>query len=300
MTDRAGVPLRRTGNNGDAPDRPTLLLIDGHNLLFQMFFGMPARIRNKEGKAIQGTLGFTGALLGIVRRVSPTHLLVLFDGEHPNGRAELDPAYKANRVDYTAVPDDDNPFSQLPDIVAALDFMGIRHAETTDGETDDAIAGYVGRYRGRIPIVISSLDSGFFQLIGKTVTVLRYRGEHTVLCDTAYVLDRFGVSPGLFADFKALVGDPSDNIKGADRVGPKTAAALLHRFGGLEEILQDADTIGQAAVRASIQASADRLRMNARLIRLRGGGALPFDIGELAYQDSGMTTNEVLAGIGLK
>lgn len=265
-----------------------------------MFFGMPARIRNKEGKAIQGTLGFTGALLKIVRRVSPTHLLVLFDGEHPNGRAELDPAYKANRVDYTAVPDDDNPFSQLPDIVAALDFMGIRHAETTDGETDDAIAGYVGRYRGRIPIVISSLDSDFFQLIGKTVTVLRYRGEHTVLCDTAYVLDRFGISPGLFADFKALVGDPSDNIKGADRVGPKTAAALLHRFGGLEEILQDADTIGQAAVRASIQANADRLRLNARLIRLRGGGALPFDIGELAYQDSGMTTNEVLAGIGLK
>lgn len=271
MTDRAGVPLRRTGNNGDAP-APTLLLIDGHNLLFQMFFGMPASIRNKEGKAIQGTLGFTGALLKIVRRVSPTHLLVLFDGEHPGGRAELDPAYKANRVDYTAVPDDDNPFSQLPDIVAALDFMGIRHAETTDGETDDAIAGYVGRYRG----------------------------EHTVLCDTAYVLDRFGISPGLFADFKALVGDPSDNIKGADRVGPKTAAALLHRFGGLEEILQDADTIGQAAVRASIQASADRLRMNARLIRLRGGGALPFDIGELAYQDSGMTTNEVLVGIGLK
>ncbi len=156
---------------------------------------MPARIRNKEGKAIQGTLGFTGALLKIVRRVSPTHLLVLFDGEHPGGRAELNPAYKANRVDYTAVPDDDNPFSQLPDIVAALDFMGIRHAETTDGETDDAIAGYVGRYRGRIPIVISSLDSDFFQLIGKTVTVLRYRGEHTVLCDTAYVLDRFGISP---------------------------------------------------------------------------------------------------------
>ena len=64
--------------------------------------------------------------------------------------------------------------------------------------------------------------------------------------------------------------------------------------------VQDADTIGQAAVRASIQANADRLRLNARLIRLRGGGALPFDIGELAYQDSGMTTNEVLAGIGLK
>ena len=62
-----------------------LLLIDGSNLLFQMFFGMPARIVNREGKAIQGTLGFTGALLKIIRMVNPTHAAVIFDGEHENG-----------------------------------------------------------------------------------------------------------------------------------------------------------------------------------------------------------------------
>lgn len=300
MADRAGVPLRETGDNGDAPDRPTLLLVDGHNLLFQMFFGMPARIRNKNGKAIQGTLGFVGALLKIIRRVSPSHLLVLFDGEHPHERVELDAAYKANRTDYTAVPDDDNPFSQLPDIVAALDFMGIRHAETTDGEADDVIAGYVFRCRGRIPIVISSFDSDFFQLIGKTVSVLRYRGDRTVLCDTAYVLDRYGIPPARFADFKALAGDTSDNIKGADRVSPKTAAALLRRFGSLEEILLHADDIGQASIRASIRSNADRLRLNARLIRLPGCDTLPYDIGDLAYRSPDMTTNQVLAGIGLR
>ena len=57
-----------------------LLLVDGSNLLFQMFFGMPARIVNAQGKAIQGTLGFVGALLKIIRRVKPTHVAVLFDG----------------------------------------------------------------------------------------------------------------------------------------------------------------------------------------------------------------------------
>ena len=60
-----------------------LLIIDGSNLLFQMFFGMPSRIVNREEKAIQGTLGFVGAAIKIIRMTSPTHDVILFDGEHP-------------------------------------------------------------------------------------------------------------------------------------------------------------------------------------------------------------------------
>ena len=66
-----------------------LLIVDGSNLLFQMFFGMPSRIINKDGKAIQGTLGFVGALLKIIRMTAPTHAAVLFDGERENERKEL-------------------------------------------------------------------------------------------------------------------------------------------------------------------------------------------------------------------
>ncbi len=54
-----------------------LLLVDGSNLLFQMFFGMPARIVNGQGKAIQGTLGFVGALRKIIRRTAPLRLLLV-------------------------------------------------------------------------------------------------------------------------------------------------------------------------------------------------------------------------------
>lgn len=63
-----------------------LLIVDGSNLLFQMFFGMPSRIVNDEGIAIQGVLGFVGALLKIIRKVNPTHIVVLFDGEIENKR----------------------------------------------------------------------------------------------------------------------------------------------------------------------------------------------------------------------
>lgn len=136
-----------------------LLLVDGSNLLFQMFFGIPARIVNEQGKAIQGTLGFVGGLLKIIRKVEPTHIAVLFDGDHENDRSGLDSDYKSNRVDYGAVAEEENPYSQLPDVYAALEYLGIPHAETTICETDDWIAGYAIKYGQENEIIISSFDS---------------------------------------------------------------------------------------------------------------------------------------------
>lgn len=277
-----------------------LLIVDGSNLLFQMFFGMPARIVNAQGKAIQGTLGFVGALLKIIRMTEPTHIAVLFDGEHENNRADLNADYKANRVDYSMTPEEETPFSQLEDIYDALDFIGICHAETTVCETDDWVAGYVFSYKADIDIIISSYDSDFFQLISDNVSVLRYRGDNTVICTPEYIKEKYGISPVQYADFKSLTGDASDNIKGADKVGPKTSALLLGEFGTLENIIENAELIKKPSVRESVIRNAERLRTNYRLIKLERGAPLPFDIDELAYRYNGITTNEVLKGIGLR
>lgn len=277
-----------------------LLLVDGSNLLFQMFFGMPARIVNEQGKAIQGTLGFVGALLKIIRRTAPTHVAVLFDGEHENARSELDSGYKANRADYSEIPGEENPFSQLPDVYAALDYLCIPHAETTACETDDWIAGYALTYGAAEELVISSLDSDFFQLITEKVSVLRYRGDRTVICTPDYIKERFGVRPSQYADFKALTGDASDNIRGAEKVGPKMAALLLEQFGTLENILVNAESIGKPSVKASVVRNSERLRINYKIIKLANTAPLPFALCELAYSISAITTNEVLKGIGLR
>lgn len=97
-----------------------------------MFFGMPARIVNAKGKAIQGTLGFVGALLKIIRQTESTHIAVLFDGQHENERAVINESYKANRIDYGEIQQEDNPF------------------------------GYALTYGVENEIVISSFDSDFF------------------------------------------------------------------------------------------------------------------------------------------
>ena len=279
---------------------PRLLLVDGSNLLFQMFYGMPSRIVNHQGKAIQGTLGFVGALLKIIRRTTPTHVAVLFDGEHENARTELDGDYKANRPDYSEMPEEDTPFSQLPDIYAALNHLGIRHKETTVCETDDWMAGYVLTYGKNAEIIISSFDSDFFQLIDDHVSVLRYRGDKTVIYTPDHIREKFGILPQQYADYKSLVGDSADNIKGAEKVGPKTAAALLQEFGSLESILLHAENIKKSSIRASILQNSQRLRTNYQLIKLGNAHALPFQLHELGYHDSGMTTNGVLTAIGLK
>jgi hypothetical protein len=265
-----------------------------------MFFGMPSRITNSEGKAIQGTLGFVGALLKIIRRTEPTHIAVLFDGEHENERTELNADYKANRVDYSQTPEEDSPFSQLPDVYAALDYMGIKHTETTVCETDDWIAGYAHTYGDNTEVIVASFDSDFFQLITENVSILRYRGDNTVICTPAYLREKFGIEPSQYADFKSLTGDSSDNIKGADKVGPKTASSLLSEFGNLENIILNAAPIKKPSIRESIIRNADRLRTNYKLIKLEGTVPLPFTMKELPYTYDGITTNEVLKGIGVK
>ena len=276
-----------------------LLIVDGSNLLFQMFFGMPSRIVNKNGKAIQGILGFIGALIRIIKMTCPTHIVILFDGEHKNGRTELFADYKKNRTDYSKVPDENNPFSQLKDIYDALDFLGVKRVEIAELEADDVVSSYALKYGKDMGIIVSSFDSDFFQLINENVSVLRYRGKNTVLCDAAYIRGKYGISPNRYADFKALTGDYSDNIKGAEKIGPKTAAVLINRFGNLHDIIINAEKLAKPSIRESILRNAERLYGNYKLIKLDCKAKIPFDICELSYSYRGITTNEVLAGIGL-
>ncbi len=279
---------------------PRLLVIDGHNLLFQMFFGMPARIINKDGKAIQGTLGFIGALLKIIRLINPTHVVVLFDKEQENTRKEIDENYKANRTDYTEVPEHQNPFSQLNDIYEALDYLNIRYTEVTGIETDDCVASYVKRYENEMEIIISSFDSDFFQLISDNVKVLRYQGKKTTVCNIEYIYNKFGVLPSKYVDWKSLTGDKADNIRGAEKVGPKTALKLISQFGGLTKIIERATEIDRPCIKDAIITHSDRLIKNYSIIKLDDKAEIPFLINDLVYSYSGITTNEVLLGINLK
>lgn len=89
-----------------------VILIDRHNLLFRMFYGIPSSIKNSQGKEIKGLIGFIGSLKKLINEFNPDSLLVVFDSEtSKNSNLEIDSEYKANWIDYTKIVDERNPFS---------------------------------------------------------------------------------------------------------------------------------------------------------------------------------------------
>ena len=114
-----------------------------------------------------------------------------------------------------------------------------------------------------------------------------------------HLFANLGITPAQYADFKSLVGDTADNIRGAEKVGPKTAALLLNQFGTLEGVLANAEKIERPSVRSAIMRDAERIRTNYTLIKLTGGAPLPFRLEELEKSGIDFTTAETLKGIGL-
>ncbi len=116
------------------------------------------------------------------------------------------------------VNETENPFSQLTDVYKALDYMEINYIEATDCETDDMMASYALSFCDNANVVIYSFDSEFFQLISERISVLRYRGEKTMVCSSQYIIEKYGIYPDQYAYFKALVGDTADNIKESEKI----------------------------------------------------------------------------------
>ena len=208
-----------------------LLIIDGNNLLFQMFYGMPSSIYNKSGWPIHGTIGFISYVIKEIKLLGATKVIVVFDSDEAKERKELYPEYKANRdINWEEMKEEETPFSQEEDIKKALSYMGIKYIYSKGTEADDFIASIALSFRVRGKVVISSFDSDFFQLISERVSVLRYRGKASVMWDEKHFMEEFGFSPSFYSLYKAIVGDSADNIKGIEGMGKKRTSLFIRCY----------------------------------------------------------------------
>lgn len=243
-----------------------LVLIDGHNLLFRMFYGIPASIKNRNGVEIRGVIGFLGALKKLNNALNPTSLAVIFDSETSrNTNADLLDSYKSNRPDFTDVPDDENPFNGLPIIKKALDFLDIPFYEVLSEEADDYIASLASQYKSTYDeIIIVSNDSDFFQLIDAKTFIYSSRGKLSKLYNESEFFEKFHITPDKYVEYKSLVGDTADNIKGVKGIGKKTSEEIL-RSGFINEYTA---TSGNERIKNILKENEFIIERNIKLISL--------------------------------
>lgn len=206
-----------------------IVLIDGHNLLFRMFYGIPSSIKNTKGKEIRGLIGFIGSLKKLINEFNPDSLMVVFDSETSrNNNLEIDTEYKASRMDYINIVEEENPFSQLPLIKKALDYLNITYIEIENYEADDYIASIVSNIsNNEYQYIIVSTDSDFIQLVSNNTSLYVPRGKNSILYDEKEVIKKYNIPSNKYVIFKSLVGDRSDNIKGISGIGNITASKIL-------------------------------------------------------------------------
>jgi DNA polymerase-1 len=264
-----------------------------------MFYGMPSKIFNKSHKNIEGVIGFVGGLINTIKTVKPTHIAIFFDSEEGSSRNQINPDYKSNRPSFENVEEIDNPFAQLSKIYEAIEVLNIKYQEIRGQEVDDVIASYALTYGDNIEVIISSADSDYFQLVNNNVKVFRYKGKHSHFFTKEKVLEKYGVLPEYFADYKALVGDASDNIKGVPQVGPKTAAKLINQFGGIEEIINNIEHVESKKISDNLKIYQLTLRLNLQIIKLMKGEVI-FKLDECLYETDRLpTSTEVLRLINI-
>ncbi|MGH3942430.1 MAG: 5'-3' exonuclease [Pseudonocardiaceae bacterium] len=224
-----------------------LLLVDGFNLLWRAAFGFPAVVRSPGGTDVTAVFAFFALLRSSCRALdAPVECVVCFDGaEGLQSRKASDPEYKQNRIDI-----DVSPLEWLDDIKKGLDMIGVGWTESCAHEADDVIATLVSRSADR-PRSILSMDKDFYQLIDEGVTVLNtVKKRSRALVNRAEVVERFGVEPWQWCDFRALMGDPSDNIPGVRGIGQIRAARILADGLTLDEARAAGRLVGAAGAAA--------------------------------------------------
>ena len=256
-------------------ERPTLLLIDGHALVYRAFFAMPA-LTNSRGELTNAAYGFTSMLLKAFTEHRPGYAIAAFDPPGPTFRHEEMAGYKAQRP---PMPQDLRPQVQWArDVVAVL---GIPEVEIPTFEADDVIGSLsVKAVAAGLDVIIVTGDIDTLQLVNDHVRVLiNRRGiSDTVVYDVDAVRERFGFDPPLVVDYKALQGDASDNIPGVPGVGEKTAMNLIREHGPLEAILEAVPGMKPGRLQANLAEHADQARLSKRMATIQCDLDVPLDL----------------------
>jgi DNA polymerase-1 len=243
---------------------PTLLLVDGHAYAYRAFYAIRS-LNSPEGAPTNAIYGFVKMLQKMENILRPTHRLVLWDrGLAAERMAEL-PEYKQQRA-----PTPEDLERQFPQIESWLEAAGIAAWSHPETEADDWIGTYARRAEAQgWRTVVASSDKDFMQLVSDRVGLFNPNDKVEKVWTAAEVIAKTGVRPEQVVDWLSLIGDAVDNIPGVPGVGSKTATQLLQKYDSIESLMGRLVEVKSESQRTNLQASADSLLRNRRLISLR-------------------------------
>ncbi|HEY5221260.1 MAG TPA: 5'-3' exonuclease H3TH domain-containing protein [Candidatus Paceibacterota bacterium] len=217
-----------------------LLLIDANSIIHRSFHALPP-LTAPDGKPSGAIYGLGSILLKLWREERPDYAAALFDRPEPTFRDEKYAEYKAQRP-----PTADELISQLGEAHKLFEAFGIMTFEKAGYEADDLIATLAEKFKTMpdVQVVILTGDRDTLQMVegDKLVVQTFNKGvSDTTIYNEQAVIEKYGIAPKQMVDYKALVGDSSDNIKGVPGVGPKTALELIKRFGTVKEMYKQLD-----------------------------------------------------------
>jgi DNA polymerase-1 len=213
-----------------------LVIFDGNALMYRAFHGMPPLTSNKTGEPIGAMYGLVSMLINIVENLKPTHIIFCFDEKEKTFRNELLPTYQSQRPE--------TPSELIPQFQKARDFLesvNIPVYSKSGYEADDVIGTFATKLTVD-EIVIVTGDRDILQLVDdeKNIKLFMPIGglSNGKIFSEKETVERMGVLPNQIPDYKALVGDPSDNYFGIAGIGPKTASSLLTKYKTLGDIYE--------------------------------------------------------------
>ncbi|MEZ0180231.1 5'-3' exonuclease ['Camptotheca acuminata' phytoplasma] len=221
-----------------------LILVDGNSLIFRAYYATYYKkkvlMQNLENEDINALLVFKNMFNKILEQTDG-YICVAFDSKQKTQRHELYSDYKKGRP---KTPD--SLINQIVLIKEYLTLLGVKCCAENGYEADDIIGTLAKQAsQNNIPVLIFTSDQDFFQLIDPNITVaLIKKGLKNVIYYNPHMLEeKIFLKAEQIIDFKSIVGDSSDNIKGIPGIGPKTASKLLNQFQNLENIFSNLDKI---------------------------------------------------------
>lgn len=261
----------------------SVVLVDGFGLIFRAYFAIPTTLSTASGEQTNAVYGFATMLLDVINKRKPEYVVIALE-TGKTFRHDLYPEYKGTRA---SMPEDLR--DQLERVKELISVLNIPIKMQDNFEADDIIGTLSGQLaaEGHEVFVITG-DSDLLQLAAPNVTIVlpgaRRFGELREF-GVPEVIERYGFGPEFVPDYKALVGDTSDNIPGVPGIGDKTAKKLIIEFGPIEEIFAHKDEVTPTRARNSLEGTLEQALESKHLATIVRDVDVSLDLSEAELGD---------------